>query len=166
MKYLYYLVALLGLSMGVSAQTKTAYINFQQLVSLMPESKKAADSLQKYADQLNADGQVMVAEYTKNLVEFDSLASKMTDGQKEIRVTALKQQQANIQEYKYRMEEKLNSREGELLDPIIKKAKEVLKALLKEKGYALVLDNSRDAVIVANDADDLMPFAKAKLGIK
>ncbi|MBV8252761.1 MAG: OmpH family outer membrane protein [Chitinophaga sp.] len=166
MKYLYYLVALLGLSMGASAQTKTGYINFQQLVGLMPESKKAADSLQKYADQLNADGQVMVAEYTKNLVEFDSTASKMTDPQKEIRVTALKQQQANIQDYKYKMEEKLNARENELLDPIIKKAKDVLKALLKEKGYALVLDNSRDAVIVANDADDLMPFAKAKLGIK
>jgi len=166
MKYLYYLVALLGLSMGASAQTKTGYINFQQLVSLMPESKKAADSLQKFADQLNADGQVMVSEYTKNLVEFDSTASKMTDAQKEIRVTALKQQQANIQEYKYKMEEKLNAREGELLEPIIKKAKDVLKALLKEKGYALVLDNSRDAVIVANDADDLMPFAKAKLGIK
>ncbi|MBV7529062.1 OmpH family outer membrane protein [Chitinophaga sp. sic0106] len=165
MKYLYSLMTLCLITIGASAQ-KTAYINFQQLVAAMPESKKAGDSLQKYADQLNADGQVMVAEYTKNLVEFDSLAKTMTDPQKEIRVTALKQQQANIQEYKYKMEEKVAIREQELLTPIVAKAKDVLKALLKEKGYALVLDNSRDAVVVANEADDLLPLAKAKLGIK
>ncbi|WP_291914223.1 OmpH family outer membrane protein [Chitinophaga sp. CB10] len=165
MKYLYSLMTLCLISFGAFAQ-KTAYINFQQLVAAMPESKKAADSLQKYADQLNADGQVLVAEYTKNLVEFDSTAKTLTDAQKEIKVTALKQQQANIQEYKYKMEEKLSVREQELLAPIVAKAKDVLKALLKEKGYALVLDNSRDAVVVANEADDLLPLAKAKLGIK
>ncbi|NIG57399.1 OmpH family outer membrane protein [Chitinophaga sp. Cy-1792] len=165
MRYLYCLVALCLFSLGASAQ-KTAYLNFQQLVSLMPESKKAADSLQKYADQLNNDGQIMVAEYTKKLVDFDSTGSKLPQNQQEIKVAELKQMQANIQEYKYKVEDKLAAREQELLLPIVNKAKEALKALIKEKGYSLLIDNSRDVVVVANDADDLMPAAKAKLGLK
>lgn len=60
----------------------------------------------------------------------------------------------------------MNQREQQLLTPIMDKAKKILKGVANEKGYTLVIDNSRDAVLVSATADDLMPDVKLKMGIK
>ncbi|WP_161596765.1 OmpH family outer membrane protein [Chitinophaga vietnamensis] len=159
---------LLSLFLGASAfaQSKTAYINFQQLVAQMPETKNATASLQQYQSGLSKDGQQLVAEYTRMAQEFDSLPKNTSQAVRELKVKSLQTAQANIQEYRGRMEEKMAAKEQELLKPIVDKAKTALKAVAKEKGYSLVIDNSRDAVLIAEETDDLMAAAKAKLGIK
>jgi outer membrane protein len=60
----------------------------------------------------------------------------------------------------------LVSTEKTLLAPILDKAKKVLKAVANEKGYTLVIDNSKDAVLVSAETDDLMPAVKVKMGLK
>ncbi|MDR6567193.1 periplasmic chaperone for outer membrane proteins Skp [Chitinophaga ginsengisegetis] len=166
MKYICTLCLLLLGSTVLFAQSKTGYINFQQMIGMMPESKLAGDSLNILQEKLNADGQQLVAEYTKKVTEFDSTQGKLSETLKEVKVSEIKALQANIQKYKEMSEQAMNAREQQLLTPILDKAKKILKAVANEKGYTLVIDNSRDAVLVSAEADDLMSAVKVKMGIR
>lgn len=166
MKIICTLFFLLMGSTVLSAQSKTGYINFQEMIGLMPESKLANDSLNLLQDKLNKDGQQLIEEYKKKLAEFDSASKTMSQNMLEVKTGELKSAQASIQRYKDMSEQSIAAREQELLTPILDKAKKILKAVANEKGYTLVIDNSRDAVLVSAPSDDLMPAVKEKLGIK
>ncbi|MET3880454.1 OmpH family outer membrane protein [Chitinophaga sp. OAE865] len=148
------------------AQSKMGYINFQQMIAMMPESKLAGDSLNILQDKLNTDGQQLVAEYTRKVTEYDSTHNKISETLKEVKLNEIKSLSANIQKYKEMSEQAMSNREQQLLAPILDKAKKILKAVANEKGYTLVIDNSRDAVLVSAEADDLMGAVKAKMGIR
>ncbi|QJB33230.1 OmpH family outer membrane protein [Chitinophaga oryzae] len=165
MKY-FYAVALMLLVSTAAFSQKTAYINFQQLIAAMPETKQATDTLQKYQQELAKDGQYLVTEYTRKLQEYDSLATKWTQQIKEMKEKELQDAQTSIQDYRQRMEEKLQLKDQQLLVPIMDKAKKALKAVASEKGYSMVIDNSKEEVLIGSEADDLMIPVKAKLGLK
>ncbi len=147
------------------AQAKIAYINMQELILAMPEAKLAYDSLQRYEKSLNVDGQTLLTEFQKKVVEFNKNEPTMSASMKEIKRKELEAAQASLEEYKTRMEQQLASREQALTTPIINKAKKAVTDLVKEGGYAVVLDNSKDIVVAAN-CDNLLVAAKQKLGIK
>ncbi|HEY9257129.1 OmpH family outer membrane protein [Chitinophaga sp.] len=165
MKFICTLCLLLFGSTVLFAQSKTGYINFQQMIGFMPESKLANDTLNALQEKLNQEGQQLVEEYTKKVKELDSVGT-MSPAMVEVKSAELKSAQANIQRYRQMTEQTMSSKEQELLTPILDKAKKILKAVANEKGYTLVIDNSRDAVLVSAEADDLMPAVKVKMGIK
>ncbi|RFS19704.1 OmpH family outer membrane protein [Chitinophaga silvatica] len=168
MKYFY----LLGLSSVLTfssavAQSKTGYINFQELIMQMPETKVANDSLNVMELRLNNDLQGLVKEYTKKMQELDSLGSKMhNEVLLEVKTKEIRSAQENIQHYREQASQTLADREKVLLAPIMDKAKKTLKAVANEKGYTLVIDNSKEAVLVSAESDDLMPAVKLKMGLK
>jgi len=166
MKFICTLCLLLLGSTVLFAQSKTGYINFQQMIGMMPESKVANDTLNLLQEKLNKDGQQLLTEYTQKVNAFDSLQSKLTPAMQEVKVAEIKSMQANLQQYKQMSDQTVANKEQELLAPILDKAKKILKAVANEKGYTLVIDNSRDAVLVSAEADDLMPAVKVKMGIK
>ncbi|MBO9727514.1 MAG: OmpH family outer membrane protein [Chitinophaga sp.] len=165
MKFICTLCLLLFGSTVLFAQSKTGYINFQQMIGMMPESKLANDTLNVLQEKLNSEGQQLLDEYTKKVKELDSVGN-MSPAMVEVKSAELKAAQASIQRYRQMSEQTMSAREQELLTPILDKAKKILKAVANEKGYTLVIDNSRDAVLVSAESDDLMPAVKVKMGIK
>lgn len=147
------------------AQTKIAYIHMQQLVSSMPETKRALDTLQQYEQELNKDGQVLVTEFQKRVALFTKEEPTLKPDIRDIRIKELETAKASIDDYKMRMEQKLALREQQLTDPIIAKAKKAVADLAAEKGFVCVLDSSKDIIVTAT-CEDLMAAAKLKLGIK
>ncbi|KAA2242979.1 OmpH family outer membrane protein [Chitinophaga agrisoli] len=147
------------------AQAKIAYINMQELILSMPEAKLAYDSLQRFEKSLNADGQTLLTELQKKMVEFNKNEPTMSASMKEIKHKELETAQVSLEQYRTHMEQQLSNREQVLTAPIIAKAKKAVADLVTEGGYACVLDNSKDIVVAAN-CDDLLGAAKKKLGIK
>jgi outer membrane protein len=137
----------------------------QQLVSSMPEAKRAYDTLQLYEQELNKDGQLLMTEFQAKVDAYQKAEPTMKQDLKEIKQKELEAAKANIEEYKERMEQKIALREQKLTIPIIAKAKKAVSDLAAEKGYVCVLDNSKDIVVTAT-CDDILAAAKLKLGIK
>lgn len=152
-------------STRVHAQTKIAYIHMQQLISSMPETKRALDTLQLYEQELNKDGQALVTEFQKRVANFTKEEPTLKADIRELKIKELEAAKASIEEYKMRMEQKLALREQELTTPIITKARKAVADLATEKGFVCVLDSSKD-ILVAATCEDLMAPAKQKLGIK
>ena len=64
-------------SISSSAQGKIAYINMQELVTSMPEAKRAYDSLQLMEQEITKDGQALYAEFQSKVEAFKKVEATL-----------------------------------------------------------------------------------------
>ncbi|QHS59370.1 OmpH family outer membrane protein [Chitinophaga agri] len=157
--------ALLSFVSATGFAQKMAYINMQQLVTSMPEAKRAFDTLQVYQNEMEKDGRELITDFQTQVAKYQEMEATLKPDLKELKLKQLEEAKANIEQYRARMEQRLAEKEQALTLPIITKAKKIVADLAAEKGFVCVLDNSKDIIITAT-CEDLMPAAKQKLGIK
>jgi outer membrane protein len=69
-----------------------------------------------------------------------------------------------IQNWQQIVQNALQGKQSEIVEPIYRKAMAALNAVAKEAGYTYVYN--REALLVAPPADDLLPLVAKKLNIK
>ncbi len=167
MKKLIVSVAMMALGMySASAQTKFGYIDTDELIGVMPDAAKVDGELKEYQASLVQQGQDMGKEADDKAAQFVKDSSKMTPTMKEIKRTEILGLYQKVQNWNQTAQDMYNQKAQEKIAPIRAKAFDAIKAVAKEKGYTYVLDLSTNSLLVYPPSDDLMPFVKAKLGIK
>lgn len=163
-------VAFTGLfSTNANAQSKVAHINASALIEVMPEAKKAQTDLDAFAAGMEKERAGLIDEYNKKMTEFDKASQAtpaMSETMKEVKVKEIQDAQKRIQDYETLARQKINDKQGELMKPILDKARKAIEDTAKEKGYAYVIDNSNGLLLVAPAGDDILGAVKTKLGIK
>jgi outer membrane protein len=162
------LVAFITISVTATstAQTKIGYINSEYLMSLMPEMKTAESTLQSYMSTFKTQLEKMEKEYAAKEADAQKNQKIWSKDLLEAKVADLQSLGENMQKYAQEAEEKVAKKRNELLEPIMEKAEQWIKDMAKEKGYDYVWDASQPGLLVAPPADDLLPFLKAKYGLK
>lgn len=157
------------LSATLSAQTapKYGHMNLGNLLQLLPDTKKADDEIKVFAGRLSAIddslGQALQKGAEALQKEYD--AGNLTPLQAQQRQAELQKQQEDLQKFEQEAQQKVSAKREELLNPIIAKVDEAVKAVAKENGYAMIFDTSSGAMLFANDTDDVTDLVKKKLGI-
>lgn len=164
-------VALVAVSMlfvgnFAKAQTKIGYINFQGLLTQMPEAKTVKTQLDVYSKQFTDEMALMQNEYQTKGQAFQSQAATMTDAVRTAKQTELQDIQKRIQDYNTTAQQKFDEKSNELIKPLTDKARAAIDAVAKEKGYIYVLDSGQTNLLVSPAGDDMMTAVKLKLGIK
>jgi outer membrane protein len=149
----------------LQAQAKLGYISLSDLITSMPEYKKADSSMQEYQGALNQNFEDMKREFS----EKDSLLSskdtvKYTRAQIEIKRKQLGELYLKLQGYQQQAGQLFQQKQQELMAPIQKKASDIVQTTAKENGYTYVF--LKDALLVSPPSDDLLPLVKKKLGLK
>src|ERR1700730_5335131 len=165
MKHFSFCLAVLSFSLfvsaDVSAQRKVGYINMEDLVAVMRETKQARQALKAYADSLyRVGGGIQQAFFTAR-DDFFRDSAKMDTATKE---THRRELQKIIQkEGQFRAEAKaqLDSVQQALAVAVTTKAEEAVAATAKANGYGYVFRK----VIIAPEGDDLLPLVKKQLGL-
>jgi outer membrane protein len=161
------IIVLAALGLGVyssQAQTKVAYINSEELISVMPEAEKADAELKQYQAELAQIGQDLMKELNEKDSMFVRDSLKYSSTMKEIKKNELVTLYQKVQNWNQEAQERYQAKAQEKIAPIRTKALETVRAVAKEKKYDYVLD--QNAVIVGPPGDDLLPFVKEKMGIK
>jgi len=156
-------------SATLSAQTapKYGHMNLGNLLELMPETKKANDDLKVFADNLGAidDSLGRALQAGAELLQKEYDAGNLTPLQAQQRQAELQKQQEYLQKFEQEANQRVSGKREELLKPILTKVDEAIKAVAKEKGYAMIFDTSTGTMLFANDTDDVTALVKSKLGI-
>ena len=149
----------------VSAQ-KFGYVDMQEIISNMPETAKADTALTNYRQDLYEQIQNMQKEFQDNANKFITDSATLSDAVKEVKRDELRDQQNRLMNFQQTSSQKVQQKNQELLDPIIKKAQGAVTEVAKAKGYTWVFNDSGDGVLMVKpDGDDLTAAVKAKLGI-
>ena len=150
-----------------SAQTlKFGHINSTQLLSLMPETKVADSTLQKFGASLESQLKTMTNEYQSKVGEYRANEATMAEPIKEAKAKEINDLEQRIQDFQDSAQQSLQKKKEEIYTPIIKKAEDAIKGIAKDKGYSYIFDTSVGVVLYAQDSDDIMPQVKTKLGLK
>lgn len=177
MKHFSFCLAVLSLSLMLptagSAQRKIGYIDMDDLVAIMRETKQAQQTLKTYGDSLSRiEGGLQQEFVTKREAFFQDSAS-MDTTTKEAHRRVL--QKIIQQEGVFRAEAKaqLDSMQQVLRVAVAAKAEEAVVATAKANGYAYVFrkvagvyNQQEEFIIVGPEKDDLLPQVKKQLGLE
>jgi outer membrane protein len=154
-----------GLFTGsLQAQNKTGYIKVDDMVSLMPEIKKIDTLLNIFQnDSLPRTYNYLLSQYQR----YDSIANDSTRSPLVVRQDAAKQRTGfleELQNWQSSAQQMFEAKQNSLLQPIYAKVINAINDVAKEKGYSYIY--SREALLVAPPADDILPMVAEKLKVK
>ena len=161
------LVVVMGLMLtgkSTNAQNKIGYVSMQELITAMPEYKKADTAMNEFQTALGQNYDDMVKEYNEQSVLVTGKdTAKFTAAQLELKRKAVGDLLQKLQGWQTQAQQLAQQKNQELIAPIQKKALEAIQAVAKDNGYAYVI--SKDQLLVSPPADDILPLVKKKLGL-
>ena len=157
-------MSLLMAGHSVKAQNKFGVVSVNDLITSMPETKKADTAMNDYQQALAQNYDDMRREFS----EQDSLLSskdtaKYTKAQLELKRKNLGDLYQKMMTFQQQAQQMAQQKNQELLAPIQKKAVEAIQAVAKENGYTYVF--VKEQLLVYPPAEDIINIVKKRLGI-
>ena len=147
-----------------SQQTKFACISFNELISSMPEAKKADTTLAEYRAALEQQFEDMRTDYTTKATELTSAdTGKFTKPQLDLKRKSLADLLGRIQSFEQQATQLLDSKRSDLFLPIQKKAEAAIAQVSRDNGYSYVFE--KDNLHFYPPGDDILPLVRKKLGL-
>ena len=166
MKKLLILIAvILGVS-TVSAQ-KFARINLQDVVMAMPEFEEMQKNLEAFGKDLQEQMEQIQVEFNNKLADFQKNQNTMAASIKQMKQQELEQLQQRFSEFQQIAQQDFQKKEGELLEPVQKKAQDAVNKIAKANGYLAVFNTSIPSLVYFDEAQltDIASLVKKELGI-
>ena len=123
MKKIFLIIAAAALSFAASAQgAKFAYVNYTELVQLMPEADQARAQIDAQSLEFEETYQGMVEEFQTKYSQYQQKSSTWTASVKESKEKELTDIQNRIQEFQQTASAELQQSQQSLMAPIQEKA--------------------------------------------
>jgi outer membrane protein len=145
------------------AQTKIGYISSQELVSIMPETAKADSILTDLRNALVQSATDKQSAWYAAIEKFNKDSATYTSAQKAVKRDDLTKMGQDLGGEEERIQQALQKRQQELIQPINKKAYDAVQAVAKENGYTYVFE--KEALLVAPPGEDILQLVAKKLNI-
>jgi outer membrane protein len=163
MKKILLLSLTLLISISSFSQNKFGYIDSQELLLLMPERKTAEEEVQTLAKSLESQLQAMTAEYQQSVQEYQANEATYTDLVKQDKVTEITGLEQRIQSFQQNAQQALQSKEQELLEPILQKARKAIEDVASEGDYTYIFDKSVGSILYVKESENILEKVKKKL---
>ncbi|MBK9391627.1 MAG: OmpH family outer membrane protein [Bacteroidetes bacterium] len=162
---------LLGfIGQDINAQTlKFGHINSDELVQALPEYDSATVKIEKFRQDLINALELMQVEMNNKSEAYNKEAKNLTDIVRQTKEQELMDMNRRIQEFQTSAQQQLQEKQAELFQPIMAKIDKAIKDVGKENGFVYIYSVGQGSPLVYYDetkSTNIMPLAKAKLGIK
>lgn len=156
-----------GITLTSQAQ-KFGHIDFESLVAAMPEKAEAQKTLEKEYNEMKGIIESMSVEFNKKVLTAQQSYDTLSKASQQLLEQELQDMQTRIQQYQQNAEIQLNQRQQELLDPLLKKAEDAVKAVANKEGFFYIFDVSQGSQVLyfSDKSIDIMPLVKKELGIQ
>ena len=165
MKKITFLALLSVFTLSSMAQNKFGYIDSQELLILMPERKTAEAEVQNFAKSLEAQLGSMTAEYQQSVQEYQANEATYTDLVKQDKIAEITGLEQRIQTFQQNAQQSLQTKEQELLEPILAKARKAIEDVATEGNFTYIFDKSIGSILYAKDSENVLNLVKKKLGL-
>ena len=165
MKKITFLAILSIVTLSTIAQNKFGYIDSQELLILMPERKTAETEVQNFAKSLETQLGSMTAEYQQSVQEYQTNEATYTDLVKQDKIAEITGLEQRIQAFQQNAQQSLQTKEQELLEPILSKARKAIEDVATEGNYTYIFDKSIGSILYAKESENVLSLVKKKLGL-
>lgn len=147
---------------------KIAYVNTNELFSLMPEVPEIENQLDKKQQEIRQSGEALIEEFQKKSEEFQKTFETASESTKADQQRQLEQIQERYTMFQQNSNREMQELQAKLLAPVQDKIAKAIKEVGDDKGYAYILDvatQQSPIVYIHDSTEDATPLVKAKLGL-
>ena len=145
----------------ISAQTKTAHVDVNEIMAKMPAMLDAQKQLEKLSTTYDSEYKKMVEEYQGKLKKYEAEAATVTEAINGERSKEVQDMQKRIVDYRDNAQKELQQKESDIVKPILEKVRASIQKVGKAKGFQYVLDGSS---LLLADGTNLTADVKKDLG--
>ncbi len=163
------LAAIFTFGQNATAQNfKFGHINSDELFSLMPERDTILAQMQALQTELQNTLEIMQVEYNNKLNDYTNEAENLSDLVRQTKEEELMDLSQRITNFQQSADQQLQTKQMELMQPVIQKAEKAIKDVARENGFTYIFDLSRGPIIYFDEtkSEDILEKVKAKLGIE
>ena len=166
MKKLFLIAAMALVSFAATAQDlKFGYVNYTELVQLMPEMDSVRVQLEAQEKETYETLGAMYEEYQTKAQQFQQKESTWTPAIRDSKLKELQEIEARFQESQQIFSQELQQMQQILQAPVYEKAEKTVADLAKAKGLAFVFEQTQMLYIDEAQGVNLTPEARAALNI-
>ena len=166
MKKIIIIAAMALVSLAATAQeTKLAYVDFNEVIMLMPEMDAARATLEENEMTQNEILQSMYEELQTKYQQYQQKAESWTPAIRQSKEAEITEIQARFEQTQQSFANEISQLQQELQAPIVEKAQKAINELAKAKGVAVVFEKSSMIYIDPAQCLDLTPEARKNLNI-
>ncbi|MEI6049324.1 MAG: OmpH family outer membrane protein [Bacteroidota bacterium] len=153
----------------IAQNLKFGHVNSDELIQAMPEFDTAQVKLEKFRKELVNALELMSVELNTKNEAYSKESKNLSDIVKQTKEQELTDMNRRIQEFQTGAQTQLQDKQAELFQPIIAKVNKAISDVGKENGFIYVFSIGQGSPLLYFDdtkSTNLMPLAKAKLGLK
>ena len=167
MKKMIIIAAMALMSVAATAQeaAKLAYVDFNEVIMLMPEMDQARATLEENQKTNNEILSAMYEEYQTKMQQYQQKAESWTPAIRQSKENEIMEIQSRLEQTQQSLQQELAELEQSLQSPIYEKAQTVVNDLAKAKGIAAVFEKSSLLYVDPAQLVDLTPEARTALNI-
>lgn len=169
LKYAALLMLPILLSTLPAQAQKYGHLNLGNLLEAMPERQAADEELAELRDTKIAEGEEMVKKLDAQVKKYqkDRQAGLLNQIQIQEKEAELQKMNQEIVQFEQQLQADLSKKRQELLGPILKRVEDAVTAVAEDNGYIMIFDTSvMNAVLFAEESEDVMELVKKKLGME
>lgn len=165
-------VALLAILMFFAGQNATAqnlkfaHINSDELIQALPEYDSANKQLDAFRNDLINALELMSVEFNNKNDTYQKESKTYTDVVRQTKEQELIDMNRRIQEFQTNAQTQMQEKQAQLFQPITAKVDKAIKDVGKENGFVYIFDVRGLLYFDETKSTNILPLAKAKLGIK
>ncbi|HJM15925.1 MAG TPA: OmpH family outer membrane protein [Flavobacteriales bacterium] len=159
------LLAVFGLLTLSSSAQKFGHINYQELISLMPERVSMQTTLQEEISSLESHLMSMQTEYQSMVENYQNNEGSYDDLTKQDKIAEIQGLEQRLTTFQQSAQSSLQEKEQELLRPILEKAQNAIDEVAEKGKYTYILDSSSGLILYSKDSENILDKVKKELGI-
>ncbi len=147
---------------GVANAQKIAALDYEQILSLMPETKKVTTDLDTFSKTKEAELKKLGDTFQADIQKYQAEGAKLTEAQRTAKEAELQKTQTNLQQMAATAQQDLMKRRETLLKPVLDKLNGAIEKAAKANGWDFIIDAS---ALIYRGGTDATAAVKKELGI-
>ena len=148
------------------AQTNFGYVNTDQIITEMSETKVIGEKLQKLGESYDEEFKSIYEEYDLKRKKYEAEAQTKTETINRARAQELLSIEERMQEFRQTATVDMKQKQNEYMTPVIEKMNKAIAEVAKSKNIDFVFDTAKQNLVYTNTAYNLYEDVKKKLKIK
>ena len=154
-----------SIGQDANGQNKFGHIDANELLLLMPETELMQNEIAEFQKTLESQLGSMNAEYQQMYQEFQANKATYDDLVKQDKIAEIEDKQRRLQSFEQNARETLQTKQQELLEPILSKARQAIQDVATEGDFTYIFDASIGSILYAKESKNILPIVKNKLGL-
>ncbi|MFK8059134.1 MAG: OmpH family outer membrane protein [Polaribacter sp.] len=149
---------------GVANAQKVGHIDFEKLISEMPQTKTLKSDIEKLGKTYGTEIDGMKKKLDDKVKKYTAEQNAQTKEANDKRALEVQQLGQQFEQARQLARQEMQKKQAEGLNPIIEKAQKAIEEVAASKGILYVLDSTPGKALLVKKGEDLMAAVKAKLG--